>query len=53
MMILDIMMPNMGGMEVCKSIREFSNIPILMLSAKAEDMDLRSHIFLFKRYLIG
>ncbi|GGE67910.1 response regulator transcription factor [Priestia taiwanensis] len=39
MMILDIMMPRMDGMEVCKCIRESSDMPILMLSAKAEDMD--------------
>lgn len=39
LMILDIMMPHINGIEVCKQIREFSNIPVLMLSAKAEDMD--------------
>ncbi|MCI5596116.1 MAG: response regulator transcription factor [Lachnospiraceae bacterium] len=39
MIILDIMMPNMDGLEVCRTIRAESNIPILMLSAKAEDMD--------------
>jgi DNA-binding response OmpR family regulator len=39
MIILDIMMPNMDGLEVCRTIRAKSNIPILMLSAKAEDMD--------------
>ncbi|WP_369900042.1 response regulator transcription factor [Bacillus manliponensis] len=39
LMILDIMMPNIDGIEVCRRIREFSNIPILMLSAKVEDMD--------------
>jgi DNA-binding response OmpR family regulator len=37
--ILDIMMPNMDGMEVCRQIRRNSNIPIIMLSAKASDMD--------------
>lgn len=39
LLILDIMMPNMDGLEVCRAIRSESNIPILMLSAKAEDMD--------------
>ncbi|MDZ3953401.1 response regulator transcription factor [Bacillus thuringiensis] len=39
LIILDIMMPEMDGLEVCKKIRIFSSIPILMLSAKAEDLD--------------
>ena len=39
LIILDIMMPKMDGIEVCKRIRENLNIPILMLSAKSEDMD--------------
>ena len=39
LMILDIMMPKMDGMEVCRRVREHLNIPILMLSAKSEDMD--------------
>lgn len=37
--ILDIMMPNMSGNEMLKKIREFSNIPIIMLSAKSTDLD--------------
>ena len=37
--ILDIMMPGIDGLEVCREIRKTSNIPILILSAKAEDMD--------------
>ncbi|MEI5908654.1 response regulator transcription factor [Bacillus spongiae] len=37
--ILDIMMPHMDGIEVCKKIREVSNIPILLLSAKDRDID--------------
>ncbi|PEF42565.1 response regulator transcription factor [Bacillus wiedmannii] len=37
--ILDIMMPGIDGIEVCKRIRRFSYVPILMLSAKGEDMD--------------
>ncbi|MFP5115796.1 response regulator transcription factor [Bacillaceae bacterium C204] len=34
--IIDIMMPNMDGWELCREIREFSNMPILMLTAKGE-----------------
>ncbi|MCC3868952.1 response regulator transcription factor [Terrisporobacter mayombei] len=39
LIVLDIMMPKMDGMEVCRRVREHLNIPILMLSAKSEDMD--------------
>lgn len=39
LIVLDIMMPNLDGIGVCKKIRESSNIPILMLSAKSEDID--------------
>ena len=39
LVILDIMMPGMDGLEVCRRIRKTRNIPILMLSAKAQDMD--------------
>ncbi len=37
--ILDVMMPKMDGMETCRRIRRTSNIPIIMLSAKTADMD--------------
>ena len=37
--VLDIIMPKMDGLEVCQQIREFSNVPIVMLTAKGEDMD--------------
>ena len=37
--LLDLMLPNMDGLEVCQQIREFSNVPIVMLTAKGEDMD--------------
>ena len=37
--ILDIMLPKMDGLSVCRSIRGFSNVPIIMLSAKSEDID--------------
>lgn len=39
LMILDIMMPKIDGIEVCMKVREERNTPIIMLSAKAEDMD--------------
>ncbi|MBR2189197.1 MAG: response regulator transcription factor [Eubacterium sp.] len=37
--LLDIMLPKMNGLEVCQQIRGFSNVPIIMLTAKGEDMD--------------
>lgn len=37
--LLDVMLPGMDGFEVCKAIREFSNMPIIMLTAKGTDMD--------------
>lgn len=37
--IIDIMMPGMDGISMCKKIREKSNIPIIMLSAKSSDLD--------------
>lgn len=39
MVLLDIMLPKMDGYDVCRKIREFSNMPIVMLTAKGEDMD--------------
>lgn len=39
LIVLDVMMPKIDGIETCKRIREKMNIPILMLSAKSEDMD--------------
>ena len=39
LVLLDIMMPGMDGMEMCRKIRETSNIPIIMLSAKSTDLD--------------
>ncbi len=37
--LLDIMLPKMSGLEVCQQIRENSNVPIIMLTAKGDDMD--------------
>ncbi|MBQ7065850.1 MAG: response regulator transcription factor [Lachnospiraceae bacterium] len=37
--LLDIMLPKLSGLEVCQQIREFSNVPIVMLTAKGDDMD--------------
>ena len=39
MILLDIMLPKMDGFEVCQAIREFSNMPIVMLTAKGDYMD--------------
>ncbi len=39
LMILDLMLPKIDGLTVCQKVREFSNVPIIMLTAKAEDMD--------------
>lgn len=39
LVILDIMLPELDGITVCRKIREVSNIPIIMLSAKGEEMD--------------
>lgn len=39
MVLLDIMLPKLTGIEVCQLIREFSNMPIIMLTAKGDDMD--------------
>lgn len=37
--LLDIMLPGYSGLEVCQMVREFSDVPIIMLTAKGEDMD--------------
>lgn len=37
--LLDVMLPKLDGFEVCQSVREFSNVPIIMLTAKDTDMD--------------
>ena len=37
--LLDIMLPKLTGFEVCQQIREFSDVPVIMLTAKGDDMD--------------
>ena len=39
LVLLDVMLPKLDGIQVCQRIRESSNVPILMLTAKGEDMD--------------
>lgn len=39
MILLDVMLPKMSGFEVCQQIREFSQVPVLILTAKGDDMD--------------
>ena len=39
LVLLDVMLPKLDGFEVCQQIREFSDMPIVMLTAKSEDMD--------------
>lgn len=39
LIVLDVMMPQVDGLEACRQIREFSDVPIIMLTARTEDMD--------------
>jgi DNA-binding response OmpR family regulator len=39
LVVMDVMMPDMDGFSACKRIREFSNVPIILLTSKAEEMD--------------
>ena len=39
LIVLDLMLPKMDGLEVCRRIREFSKVPVVMLTAKGEDTD--------------
>ena len=39
LIVLDVMMPEMDGLTACSHIREFSDVPIILLTAKADDMD--------------
>ncbi len=39
LVLLDLMLPKMSGLDVCREIRSFSTVPVIMLTAKGEDMD--------------
>ena len=39
LVLLDVMLPKINGLDVCQQIREFSTVPIIMVTAKGEDMD--------------
>ncbi|MCD8242123.1 MAG: response regulator transcription factor [Lachnospiraceae bacterium] len=39
LILLDVMLPKLNGFEVCQQLREFSSVPVVMLTAKGEDMD--------------
>ena len=39
LMILDVMMPKMDGWQVCREIREYSKVPIIMLTARSDERD--------------
>lgn len=39
LVILDVMMPHLDGFQVCRKIREVSNVPVIMLTARSEEMD--------------
>ena len=39
MVLVDVMLPKMDGFQVCQQIREFSDVPVIMLTAKGDDMD--------------
>ncbi|MBO2527466.1 MAG: DNA-binding response regulator [Clostridiales bacterium] len=40
LVVLEVMMPEIDGMEACRRIREFSDVPIIMLTARTQDMDI-------------
>ena len=40
LVVLDVMLPKMDGLEVCQQTRGFSQIPIIMVTAKSEDIDV-------------
>jgi two-component system response regulator BaeR len=39
LILIDIMLPGMDGMEVCRQIRKFSNVPVIMITARVEEID--------------
>lgn len=56
LILLDIMLPQLNGMEVCRKVRKFSDVPIIMVTAKDEDedivrgLDLGAHDYITKPY---
>ena len=44
LVVLDVMLPKMDGLQVCQQVREFSQIPIIMVTAKGEDMEDRKSV---------
>lgn len=40
LVLLDLMLPGLGGVDVCRAIREFSTVPIVMLTAKTDTVDV-------------
>ena len=50
MVLLDIMLPKLTGLEVCQQLREFSNVPVIMLTAKGDDMDNGSGVWSRRLY---
>ena len=47
--LLDVMLPELNGFEVCQQVRDFSDVPIIMLTAKGDDMDTGLTIILQNR----
>jgi len=39
LILLDIMLPGMNGLDVCRGIRQFSNVPVIMITARVEEID--------------
>jgi len=51
--LLDVMLPKLTGFEVCQQIREFSTVPIIMLTAKGDDMDKILGLYIQSCYLVN
>ena len=52
LVLLDIVMPEMGGLEICRRIRTFSNVPVLFVSALSDDQTVRQALALGDGYLM-
>ena len=44
LLVLDLMLPQLDGWEVCRRLRAVSDLPIIMLTARSDDVDLASHV---------